>query len=139
MRKNRVFFGRRNAYRGGPILAISTSRRSSISASTESSLSSPELSRSSAVADFSRCSVERAPTALDRAAAPLGRVVLALQRDQGVDAANGAERRRGLCRFRRLARVDRKAAGGDAARRGRVRNLSGGVRSVDAHDFDLSA
>src|SRR5215212_8365722 len=41
-------------YRGGPILAISTSRRSSISASTESSRSSPDASRRSAVADLSR-------------------------------------------------------------------------------------
>ena len=129
-------------YRRGPILAISTSRRSSISASTESSRSSPET-----VAEFGRRRlqplqrrgaeraaqhldlelvqhVERGPPALDRAALSLGRVVLALQRDQRVDAADGAERCRRLRRLRRLALVDRETAGRGAARRGRVRNLA---------------
>ena len=150
-------FERETRYRRGLILAISTSSRSSISASTESSRSSPELSLSSAVAAFSRCSVEGpgAPPRtsslsssstsravrprVDRAALSLGRVVLTLQREQGVDAADGAERSRRQRRLRRLALVDGETAGCGAARRGRVRDLAGGVRSVDAHELDLSA
>lgn len=55
--------------------------------------------------------VKGGPAALDRAAAPLRRVILTLQGDQRVDAANGAERSDRLRRFRSVALVNRKTAG----------------------------
>jgi hypothetical protein len=90
-------------------LAISTASRSSISASAESSRSSPQCAkvgrgrlqpqqgrgakRAAEDLDLEFVEgVEGGPAPLDRAAAPLGRVVLTLQRDQRVDAADDGER-----------------------------------------------
>ena len=73
--------------------------------------------------------VERGPAALDRAAPPLGRVVLALQRDQRVDAADGAERRR---RLRRLSAPRPRRPRSRRTRRGaaRTRSQPGRWRSI---------
>ena len=113
----------------GVILAISTATRSSISASTASSFGVARgvqqvggdrlqphqrrgAERPAQQLDLELVQrVERDPAAADRAAPALGLLVLALQRDQGVDAADGAQRRHRLRRPRRLVLGDGKSAG----------------------------
>src|SRR5919107_419409 len=71
--------------------------------------------------------VEGGPPAPHGAPPPLGGVVLTLQSDESIDAADRAKRCGGLRGFRSIACIERKAAGRRAAWRGRSRGLDGGV------------
>ena len=77
--------------------------------------------------------VERGAAAFDRALAPLREFVLALQRDQRIDAADGAQRRDRRGSLGRLLFGDGKPAGSRALGRRRIGDPCGGVRSEDAH------
>ena len=81
--------------------------------------------------------VEGVTAAPDRALAPLGRIVLALQGEQGIYAADGTQRRRGLRLLWRLLLGDRKTPGRGAPGRGRGVDPYRGVRSEDAHGGGL--
>ena len=150
MREHRGLESGRNGLPGGPILAISTSRRSSISASTASSRSSPEASRKvgggrlqpqqgrrpegpprTSILSSSE-GIERHPAPLDRAArrsagssCPCSAISASMPPMVRSDAAAGVDFGASLS--------STEIAGRRAARRGRVRDLGGGVRSGDAH------
>src|SRR4029078_3208386 len=55
--------------------------------------------------------IERNAAPLDRPLPPLGGIVLALRAQQRINASNGAKGGRWRRRFRRIAFVDREAAG----------------------------
>ena len=138
-----------------PALASSTATRRSISPRTWSSFSSSEPSLRSAATDFSRNSIawSREPPSrpslslssassarlpcLDRAAAPLDRILDPLQGDQGIDAAERAQHDRRAGRLRRVGFGKGEAATSAAPPPTRVRSDSGPIRSADAHASTL--
>ena len=79
--------------------------------------------------------IERVPARLHRTAAALGLILDALQRHQGIDAADHPQRRRGIRRLRLWLIADGESAGRAALGRRGCRERSP-VRSVNAHGAD---